>query len=300
MSPDLHALLQAAAPQPSRDADPREIERRARRVSVARRTTALAATAIVALGSVAVVRSAATPETRDATGERERPLPGEDSRVPGEDAEIVAYEEVPVELSAKAAVFVASVVGRAGLLDEFGMRWSYRAIEEVDGDFVARFEATRCAPPPYPGDRPRCDRRYEPARVRVAIQDDLFVVTRVEGPMTDRQQSAILRGEEETPADRRGWRLVAQDFARGRTERSWGVTFSLVWTANIPTPRGYGSTCWLSVYSRKGLIMRGPDLEFRAPDTESERVSMVSTEVETGMTPHYLGVGCDPPVRQRE
>lgn len=215
-------------------------------------------------------------------------------------AEIQTYEAAPVDVAAKAAVFASSVVGGAGLLDEFGRRWSYRGISAEGSGFVVRFEAQRCTPPPYRPGQARC-KPLGPARLFVGQDEDLFVVTGAAGPMSGAQRAAMLAGEEEVPADRRGWRLVAWAFARGRSDRAWNVTFALTWTGNIPAPPDYGSTCWMSVYARGGrLITRGPDLPFDAPDEEAFRVNELMTEIETDLEPGYVGVGCEPPVEQRQ
>ncbi|MFN2588204.1 MAG: hypothetical protein ABR613_08805 [Actinomycetota bacterium] len=214
-------------------------------------------------------------------------------------AEIEAYEAQPVEPAAKAAVFAVSVAGQAGLIDEFGRRWSYRGLVATQDGFLARFDATRCTRrTPRPGQR-ACRPGPRTGTLRIAVEEDLFVVTGVTGPASGAERAAMLADEEEVPEDHRGWRLVAHAFARGGTARSWGVSFALAWTGNVPAPRGYTSTCWMNVYDGDGdLILRGPNLDFEAPAEESERVAGLTTEIETGVEPDHLGVACNPPTRQ--
>lgn len=315
MSPDLQTLLRDAAPKPLHDVDPREIARRSARIKLTRSFAAVTVAALF-LGGGTVVAQALGDRPGPAVAPDDERGPRPADRGQGRDAppgpekcergcrdggdhelraEIAEYEAEPVDLAAKAATFANAVVGRAGLLDGFGERWSYRGVAPRSDGFVLTFRARECPSHPYSTDDRRCERRYEAKSLRVRVDGDLFVLegmSRAGLPPTRR----IYR-EEEIPQDRHGWRLTGWSFARGSRAGRRGVSFALTWTGNLPAPGGtYGSTCWMNVYARSGeLVVRGPLTRFRPGAGEASRVQVFSTEVTTSGKPDHVGVGCRPP-----
>lgn len=209
--------------------------------------------------------------------------------------EVVAFEHAPVTVESAAAAFAVAAAAQAGVMDELGTFWSYRGISGED-DYVATFSATDCSGADAYGGY-RCDPDHEPATVRVAIEDDRFVVAGAKGPMTDEQRGALESYWEPVTDDVRRWRQVTFSFAR-TGPREWDVSFLMVWTGNLDAPRDYGSACRFVVYAaRRETLHRSPLLAFEVGRDEQEfrRVSGLMTTIETRRVPRDLLVECDDP-----
>jgi hypothetical protein len=221
------------------------------------------------------------------------------------DAAVAEYEAQPVTLESKAAAFASIAVGKAGLIDAFGTRYSYQSVNsDVDGfprdvdGFAVRFDVSECEPPHGEDGTYRCGGDDEGATVLVGIDDEQLDVWGVDGPMSEAQRERLLSYTHSADDFGPEWRQIAGNVVREQDRPNWAVSYSLVWMGNLPPPvDDYGSMCTMTVYDGDGdVVGESRPLPFDVRPEEESRVSEPVTGLEPDVKdPQDVVVECDDP-----